>query len=612
MSFFERQEKARRNTKLLVFLFALAVIGVLLAINGVTFLIMIKYTAKTPWGPSTSFPITPFIWVTGITLIIMSVSGYLRWKKFGGSGENIALYLGGQRVSPQTNDPQEKKLMNVVEEMAIAATIPVPPVFILKHENGINAFAAGTTIGNSVIAVTQGAIDMLSRDELQGVVAHEFSHIFHGDCRLNLKLLGYLAGIATIGTIGLQIMRSLSYRSHRSRRQKGGGQVFWVGLSLFIIGSVGVVIARLIRAAVCRQREYLADASAIQFTRFPEGLAGALAKIKFYSNGSFIQSHKAEEVSHMFFSSAFRQSLMATHPPLDRRIALIDKRFLNKDFVQQRSPQPLKAPKTKPNENLSVKSIFKSLGLPQEHTIFAAATTLQELSNPLLESARNENKAPFVALSLLVSPNPQVQKEQISLLCETFHCSKEELQQYVQEAQNLPASKRLALVMLSISALKQKPESQRKLFLTAIQALIEWDGHLDLFEATLLLTYEHYLKKPEKKEYNPSETLIKKTQEVRTVLSALADYGHSDPQQASMAFKRAYKEAIGQISNKLTQNDYTGRTFIHALKQLQNLKPLEMKKLVQSCLTCIEHDGQTSPKELEMFKAICLTLEIPS
>ena len=240
--------------------------------------------------------------------------------------DQVARELGGTPVATDVRDPLRRRYRNIVEEMAIASGVPVPEIYVLEAENGINAFAAGYAPGDAAIAVTRGALETLDRDELQGVVAHEFSHILNGDMRLNIRLMGVLFGIMVLGLIGRLIVRGGYHTSIvSSRRDRGTPVVLIVGLGLVILGGIGVFFARLIKAGVSRQREYLADASAVQFTRQSEGIANALKKIGGYADGSSITAADPEEVSHMLFGSGSRLAgLFATHPPLTKRIQALD------------------------------------------------------------------------------------------------------------------------------------------------------------------------------------------------------------------------------------------------------------------------------------------------
>ena len=308
----------------LTFLFVLAVIFVVLA---VFFALQLAFylsmdTLSISGNEFKWFDIRMLSVVAALTLGVITVGSLFKMLQLKKGGSYVAEHLGGKRVNRLSADKDEKRLLNVVEEMAIASGVSVPQVYIMTGEKGINAFAAGYTPGDAAIAVTQGCLSTLSREQLQGVIAHEFSHILNGDMRLNIRLIGFLYGIMVIAIVG----RGLLWSNRRSRNKKGANQTILLALALVVIGYVGQLFGRIIQSAVSRQREFLADASAVQFTRNPGGLAGALKRIAGFSQGSRIESPNAQEASHLFFSMAIR-SLFATHPPLAERIRRIDPEY---------------------------------------------------------------------------------------------------------------------------------------------------------------------------------------------------------------------------------------------------------------------------------------------
>ena len=322
MNFFEHQDQARQNTKQLMGLFGLAIAGMILSIYAVVVLTLLNDSVGGWWQPEVLFVVS-----LGTLAVVGSGSGY-KILQLRQGGKAVAQSLGGRLVDLQTRDANEQALLNVVEEIAIASGTPIPAVYLLQHEPGINAFAAGYTPNDAVIGVTRGCLEKLDRDELQGVIAHEFSHILNGDMRLNIQLIGVLQGILLIYIIGRVLLRSAGSSRGRSGRGKGNGVVF-IGLALMAIGGIGLLCGRLIKSAVSRQREFLADSSAVQFTRNPSGISSALKKLGGYIEGSRIDSPKAEEASHLFFGNAlnpsdFLNGLFATHPPLGERIQRLD------------------------------------------------------------------------------------------------------------------------------------------------------------------------------------------------------------------------------------------------------------------------------------------------
>ncbi|MDR1789438.1 MAG: M48 family metallopeptidase [Opitutaceae bacterium] len=317
MDFFAAQDRARSNTTRLLVLYALALLAITACIYAVAALLFLNdHAADLPdyWDPHL------FLITSAATLGLIALGSLFKSLQLRSGGDVVAQNLGGHLVPQNTTDPQQRRLLNIIEEMALAANIPAPKVYLLD-EPGINAFAAGNSPADAAVGITQGALDTLDRDELQGVIAHEYSHILNGDMRRNIRLIGILFGIFLIALIG-RLLLSVRPRA-RSRKDNSGAAILLLGLALLLIGCVGQFFGHLIQAAISRQREYLADASAVQFTRNPSGIAGALKKIR--DHGSKISSPHATETSHLFFADAIG-SLFATHPPLNKRIAAIEGR----------------------------------------------------------------------------------------------------------------------------------------------------------------------------------------------------------------------------------------------------------------------------------------------
>ncbi|MDH3643739.1 MAG: M48 family metallopeptidase, partial [Gammaproteobacteria bacterium] len=330
MNFFQAQDAARRNTWRLAALFVAAVVSLIVLTNllvaGV-YLWTGNYASTSPrplLDLMLNMPTEYWLLISTGVVGVVGTASLFKYLTVRGGGRAIAEAVGGQLIHQSTNDLKQRRLLNIVEEMAIASGVPVPPVYLI-HEPSINAFAAGFSADDAVIGINQGTLDHLSRDELQGVVGHEFSHILNGDMRINLRLIAMLHGILFIGTIGYGILRGVGHS--RRRNSDGGLPILALGVGLLVIGYSGTFFGNLIKAAVSRQREYLADASAVQFTRNPDGIADCLRKMGGLSVGSTMTGAAAQEISHMFFGQSaqlFMNNLLATHPPLDARIRAID------------------------------------------------------------------------------------------------------------------------------------------------------------------------------------------------------------------------------------------------------------------------------------------------
>ncbi|RIL08341.1 MAG: hypothetical protein DCC75_09175, partial [Proteobacteria bacterium] len=339
MNFFESQKRAHRNTSFLLFLCFLSVcatiVAVYFAIMGcwVGLMASDEHNMLTHVNLRQFWNLDLFLWISAITAGLVAITSFIKAMELAKGGEVVAVMLGGRRIRPDTTHTDQRKAMNVVEEMAIACGIPVPPVYIIE-EDSINAFAAGYSPRDAVIGVTNGCVERLSRTQLQGVIAHEFSHIFNGDMRININLVGVLHGLLAISMAGYILLRGASRSSHRSsndRKGSGVGAILILGVLLYAIGWIGALFAKMIKAGISRQREFLADASAVQYTRDPSGIAGALKKIAMDAEGSSVSSPNAEEVSHFFFADGLASHFMnifSTHPPLEERIRRIDPRML--------------------------------------------------------------------------------------------------------------------------------------------------------------------------------------------------------------------------------------------------------------------------------------------
>jgi Zn-dependent protease with chaperone function len=317
MDFQTHQDEAKQGTLKLVLLFGAGVLAII-ALVSVLLTLLFGYSTK-------EFDPLPAIAVAApVTLIGVGGASLVKTSQIrGGGGSYVATSMGGRPIDFNTLDPAEKQLSNVVEEIAIASGMAVPAVFVLDNEPGINAFAAGWSADNAAIGVTRGALQHLTRDELQGVIAHEFAHIRNGDTKLKTRIIGWVFGIAILTVLGRILLESLWFAPRRRSSKDDNGIVFAMmaaGIGLLIIGSVGTLFARMIQASVSRQRELLADASAVQFTRNPDGLGEALSKIGGMAGENKVRSAHAVEAGHLFFSSPLT-SAFSSHPPLKTRIS---------------------------------------------------------------------------------------------------------------------------------------------------------------------------------------------------------------------------------------------------------------------------------------------------
>ncbi len=644
MDFFEHQARARRKTFQLVAYFLAAVVciiaAVYLAIAGVLFYYGgwgERGAAPTLWLPEV------FLVVSAGTLVIISAGTIYKTLALSGGGETVARTLGGRQVSPNTRDLAERILLNVVEEMAIASGTPVPPVYVMDNERSINAFAAGTTPQNAVIGVTRGTIETLKRDELQGVIAHEFSHILNGDMRLNIRLIAVLNGILLIAMIGYILMRTGgSSRSYFSSNKKGGNPLPLVGLLLYIIGYVGVFFGHLIKSAVSRQREFLADAAAVQFTRYPEGIAGALKKIGGLADGSRIRSERAEEASHMYFGNGLRQpfvQLLATHPPLMERIRRVDPRF-DGQFPRTApvahtadelvDPQRLAA-RLSAGEHVHVAAVagasafarrptaaVENVGqLDAEHVAYASAL-VNELPLEVASTVRDPLGAVAVVYALLLNvDDAEVRRTQLAYLADKAdpRANAETLHIVAFVGQVRPEA-RLPLVAMTLPALKSLSPRQRQGFGDDVSFLIKADNRVSLFEYAvhrLIVTrlVDRLAHRPPRSA--EPRTMTRLVPAMTALLSTLAQWGSTDDAAARQAFEESVRILPGKPGSiaLLPRDKCNLRTLDMALDYLAGVGPEIKKPILQACAACIAADGKATVEEAEIMRVIADALDCP-
>lgn len=634
MNFFEAQDRARRNTGGLILLFVLAVLGLIVLTNllliGVlvysqTGLLTFSYETLREYYSLEIF----FAVAIGVSLLIFAGSLY-KTMSLSGGGAGVAEMLGGRLISQGSNDLQERQLLNVVEEMAIASGSPIPKVYLLD-ENSINAFAAGQTPANAVIGVTYGTLTRLNREELQAVIAHEFSHIFNGDMRLNIRLIGILHGILLIGMIGYFILRSMRY-SGRSRSRKGGGgiaAILALGGGLMVIGYAGTFFGQWIKAVISRQREYLADSSAVQFTRNKDGIAGALKKIGGLSAGSYIEAPNAPEYSHAYFAngiSSFWQSLMATHPPLEKRIKAIDPGW-NGEFTRSEIIQPptSEATPSQPSSQpsgfavgvavlSSAEQAINQIGTLNEENIAYSQQLILALPTALRQASQEPFNARAVVYAILISPQKDRQQARNLLTQYAEKSMPIATERLLPECDRLDDKLRLPLLELSINALKELSIKQYAQFKQTVNHIIVADKSVDLDEwiiqrLVIQQLDEHFgLRKPAKNKY---ANLAAVKNSVEELLSLIAHVEHKDENEAESAFDSGLKQEGLTAFKLLPRSSLKLASLNHSLDKLMQLKPLAKPRLLKACVAIIMHDGKTTTKGIELARTLSSCLDCP-
>ncbi|MEX2524880.1 MAG: M48 family metallopeptidase [Gammaproteobacteria bacterium] len=643
MNFFESQDRAHKNTFQLVLLFTLAVVTLIIMTN-LLVMAVFGYTNREQIQGGESF-LQQMNWQTfaavsvGVVVVVLAGSLY-KIMALSAGGRTVAEALGGKLIPQNTDDPKLRRLLNVVEEIAIASGTPAPPVYLLADEPGINAFAAGFSPRDAVIGVTRGTIDHLNREELQGVIAHEFSHILNGDMRLNIRLIGILHGILILGIIGYYMLYSASFSRRGRGNDKGAGGMLALAIGLMVIGFAGTFFGGLIKAAVSRQREYLADASAVQFTRYPDGIAGALKRIGGLKAGSKVENPGASEISHAFFArgvSGFMQSLAATHPPLAKRIQRIDPGWDGKfDSFDRPDPSPTEEASAKEDTAMTreqvarkaatvaagagagmatVANSIEQIGNPNTETINYARALISELPATIREAARDPYGARAVMYALLLDPGQEIRGRQLEhLQAQADPDVYALMHQLLPEVSALDVKYRLPIIDIAVPALKQLSLDQYRVFRDNLSALIEMDSRIGLLEWSLRTILFNHL---DGQFFKPAHTEGRHAGagrlkgEIQLILSVLAHAGHQDQVAAEGAFIAAadiLKISGIQLASK---NEIRFSELDRALQKLQTLKPMDKQLLLKACAASITRDQVISPVEIELLRAFSDTLDCP-
>ncbi|RJP77778.1 MAG: hypothetical protein C4522_14620 [Desulfobacteraceae bacterium] len=622
MDFFVQQDKARSRTGMLVVLFILAVLLVIIAVYA-AIMGVILYNSTDPdfrfYDPKL------FLTIAGATFGVICIGSIIKISALSSGGSVVAESLGGKPISRSTTDPDQKRIINVVEEMAIASGTPVPPVYLLEQEEAINAFAAGFSPNDAVIGVTRGCCRRLNREELQGVIAHEFSHILNGDMRLNIRLMGFLGGIMVISTVGETILRSTRHRSHSSRKngKGGGGQILIIALLLLVIGYIGVLIGRLIQSAVSRQREYLADASAVQFTR-STGIAGALKKIGGLVAGSKIKSPAAGEACHMFFGKAV-SSFFATHPPLLDRIQKIEPGFKGDFAAVSAAPaavdaqgwlQSMSSFSAGAGQDISIDAdtVMNQIGNITPENVAYSASVLAAIPGAIKKETRDILGASAIVCALLLDRNPAEKKKQMDMLRKTASpMLLRQMEQVDKSVQDLTLELKLPVLDLALPALRQMSPDQFTVFKGHLQLLMEADNKMTIFEFSLREIINHRL---EAAFVNTAPNIIYKnitplTENAIALLTVLAQAGHKDKTAAEQAFRTAVSALPVRGKNMEMPATVSFHVLHTSLQRFSQASAGVRKTMFDACCQLVLFDGRVSVSEAELLRAVAYALDIP-
>jgi len=629
VNFFEYQDQARRQSRWLVFLFILAVITIIVVIDFamlVAFGVMdaeqqqalfslqsLKYNAPTLLGGALA------------TAGVITLASLFKTATLSAGGGKVARDLGGTLVEADVRDPLRRRLYNVVEEISLASGIPVPEIYILEQESGINAFAAGFTPADAAVAVTRGALEKLNRSELQGVIAHEFSHIFNGDMRLNVRLMGALFGILMLSLIGRRVLHG-SYYMGRSKNSNGGA-IMLAAVAVMLVGYIGLFFGRWIKSAVSRQREYLADASAVQFTRDPDGIAGALKKIAVYSDASYLNA-ESEEVSHMLFGDGQKMSMFSTHPPLDERIQRIDKSFQPKDLEQlskrlQREQRSQAARAAEEQENATQRkaglfdagNLVEQIGNPEFSRILMAGALAASIPEQLNKAAHSGEWAPEVLFYCLMDTDSEIRERQLLEISRHMGSDSEtRVRGLLSAAPELASGQRLPLLEITFPELKRRPPEQVSEVLATVQALIQADGRIDVFEYLLAKIISQHLwesMNPQQVRISGKKSLKPVLDKALEVIAVLAGHGNEDAAAVEKAFNTGVSVLEANAAVSMPPVDDWTRALDDALPKLDQLKPADKEKLVKALIATVMADQRIAVTEMELLRVVCALIHVP-
>jgi len=646
MDFFEAQDRSRRKTRSLIILFAIATImvagGITLVIGFAWFSLTLS-TTNLNGGWMQGRADTLLMIAIG-TLVFIGLASLYRTASLRQGGARVARDQGGSPVPIDTDDPLRRRLRNVVEEMALASGIPVPDIFVLEQESGINAFAAGFAPEDAVIAVTRGALENLDRDELQGVVAHEFSHILNGDMRLNIRLMGPLFGILALGMLGRTILRHLRFARIRSSSRSSAGSVtalLVVGVGLSAVGAIGIFFARLIKAGVSREREYLADASAVQFTRQASGISGALKKIAGLAETSCLSRVDSEEINHMLFASGRNVlvKLFATHPPLLDRIHRLDPQFSRDELVYVTTGpvaaaaesaigfttgNPEAAKSIPDTFRLEPDSVVRRIGNPDDHHIHLAAALRESTPERLQHALRSTDECLLLGIALALHPNATSRRGQLKYLARQLGPERADVvEELFDVARQLGSRYRLPILELAFPAIKDRPDGQLDYLRTIIGNLIHADHRVEFFEYAFAKSLDvaiHKARFPGARlrvivpDY--SDPNIRRA--MHWTFAVLAISGHDSKAATDKAFRSGLRLVNpGLLSSddatpELTDGDllWVGELDA-ALDLLRRFSPRHKRKLIEGLTATASSDGRITVIESELLRMLCAVLDCP-
>ena len=612
MNFFRAQDEARGRTTKLVVLLVLAI----LMLTGSLYAIAVYAKGELmERGSLDWFQPKLFLATSGTALVVILGTSWWRISELAKGGAFVAQSLGARPVSPHTKDLAERRYLNIVEEMSLAAGLPKPACFVVDHDSTINAFAAGSNPQDAAVAVTRGALTYLNRDELQGVIAHEFSHIGNGDMKLNLRIIGTIAGLTALSQLGYILMRLMRHADGKDSAKLAVPLAIG-GLVIFLLGLGGVLFARIIQASVSRQREYLADASAVQFTRNPEGLAGALKKIAGLKGGKREASTTELESQHLFFSSTggFMEFIFSSHPPIGDRIRRLLPTFdgVIPDVEPVAASDELVAGLSGRQSATAIPPPIRAARahrIPTNLEIQEAVGFQGTLPMELRASAADSIGAMAIVLGLILRQNPELRAQQLQTA--RGLAGGEVIAEALRLApwlQALPAGSRLPLLDLSMPALRQLSKAQLALFRLAIQK-VGFDANDGLIVLLVQASMRRYLDDVGRSGPPP---LVGLSVSYALVLSAVV----RTSRETALAQQEAFALGVAELARPdlattiLPESEVDLQKVDEALAVIAAQSVFERRRFVRACGVAMLHDDVAEAAEIEILRAVADTLGI--
>ncbi|UZE97433.1 M48 family metallopeptidase [Alkalimarinus alittae] len=659
MNFFDHQETARKKSLLLVFLFLIAV-ALIVAITNLACYLILSVTDSPPIALQEWLSSRLSLSISGALLFTIALGTIHQFLNLSKGGRAVANMANGRKVDISTQDTLEQRYINLVEEMSIASGTMMPELYIMDKEHSINAFVAGYEPTECVLVITKGALETLSRDELQGIIGHEFSHILNGDMRINIRLIAVLAGILLIGQIGQYLMHAPFNRSnsYSARRNKNDVALFFIGITLIAIGYTGLFFGRVIKAAISRQREFLADAASVQFTRNPEGIAGALYKILDTQEGSQLRfTRHAEDINHCCFSESIKlhfSGLLASHPPLKERISTIDTsylvRFKARKHAAQKQPTryqatSLEQPATHATSQqalhadpvqsasssivgfsqgqstareqsfrVSAAALERTTGTVRPAHIDYAKALLSEIPDEIKHLTRTSEGAIMLLLSLML--NETAKKTQEKAIANLSKRAQQNLRSSNYKnikplIEAIRLDHRLPIIETSIGSLRKLTQSHRLQLIDDLSTIANTDAKITFFEFALLTLAKQQLAPNHghkiKSKYHSFNDV---GNEVALILSLFATASSKDKKEQASRFNHAMSLFSDTIEWQESPT-YNTRKVSHALNKLRLLSPLLKRPLIDSFIDCVMADNTVKYREYELLRLVAVVLDCP-